>query len=164
MDFQQAFAQDLSQRTGTSVDGSAVGSSDDVQSQLSSLSDFLGALDDTSKQTIDIIAQSGVDLSSATDDSGSPLGLPGGGLLTVAAQAGLGLTALLSDGQASLQVALNESGGGGQAVASNTPDPGTPTDPGTTTDPGTGDSAGTGDNGPTGDTGETGDAGDPSTA
>ncbi|MFJ9692288.1 hypothetical protein [Kitasatospora sp. NPDC101183] len=113
MDFQQAFAQDLSQRTGTTIDGSAMGSSDDVQNQLSALSDFLGSLDDSSKQTLDVISQSGVDLSSATDDSGASLGLPGGPLLGIAAQAGLGLTAMVSDGQASLQVAMNESGGGG---------------------------------------------------
>ncbi|HEY2443058.1 MAG TPA: hypothetical protein VGI31_07995 [Streptosporangiaceae bacterium] len=108
MTFADTFAADLGQRTGSTVDAAQIPDSDTVNADLQALTSFTGGLGATDSGTLDIIAESGVDLSGATDDSGNPV-VPGGELLTLAASAGETLASLLDQAQQSFTVALDDS-------------------------------------------------------
>ena len=110
MAFADAFAADLSQSTGTTIDAAQIPDSDTVNADLQALSSFTGGLGATDQSTLDIIASAGVDLSGATDGSGNPV-VPGGTLLTLAATAGESLSDLLSQAQQSFTVAMADNSG-----------------------------------------------------
>ena len=115
MSFADTFAADLGERTGVRVDASQIPDADTVHADLDALSAFTRELSSIDAGTLDIIAEAGVDLSDATDDSGDPA-VPGGSLLSLAASAGESLAALLSQAQQSYTVATSDASGSSETA------------------------------------------------
>ena len=108
MTFGEAFARHLSERTGLVVDAAAFADRDRVGSDLDDLQAFVGALDQVSRDSLDAVVAGGIDLTYATDDTGSKIGLPGGPFLALAAAARRPLSTVLAEAQESYQVALHD--------------------------------------------------------
>ena len=108
MSFGEAFARDLSKRAGLAVDAAAFADRDRVGGHLDDLQAFVGALDQVSRDSLDVVVADGIDLSYATDDADSQIGLPGGPFLALAAAARRPLSTMLAEAQESYQVALRD--------------------------------------------------------
>lgn len=108
MSFGDAFARDLSRRAGLAVDAAAFADRDRVGGHLDDLQSFVGALDQVSRDSLDAVVAGGIDLTYATDDTGSKIGLPGGPFLALAAAARRPLSTVLAEAQESYQVALHD--------------------------------------------------------
>jgi len=108
MSFGDAFARDLSKRAGLAVDAAAFADRDRVGGYLDDLQTFVGALDQVSRDSLDAVVASGIDLTYATDDTGSVIGLPGGPFLALAAAARQPVSTVLAEAQESYQVALHD--------------------------------------------------------
>ena len=108
MSFGDAFARDLSRRAGLAVDAAAFADRNRVGGHLEDLQAFVGALDQVSRDSLDAVVADGIDLTYASDDSGSDIGLPGGPFLALAATARRPLSTVLAEAQESYQVALHD--------------------------------------------------------
>jgi len=108
MSFGDAFARDLSRRAGLAVDAAAFADRNRVGGHLEDLQAFVGALDQVSRDSLDAVVADGIDLTYASDDSGSDIGLPGGPFLALAAAARRPLSTVLAEAQESYQVALHD--------------------------------------------------------
>ena len=107
--FGDAFARDLSTRAGLAVDAAAFADRDRVGAHLDDLQALVGALDQVSRDSLDAVVADGIDLTFATDGTGSDIGLPGGPFLALAAAARQPLSTVLAEAQESYQVALHDS-------------------------------------------------------
>jgi hypothetical protein len=108
MSFGDAFARHLSRRAGLSVDPATFADPGRVGGHLEDLQEFVGALDQVSRDSLDAVVADGIDLTYAADDSGSDIGLPGGPFLAPAAAARQPLSTVLAEAQESYQVALHD--------------------------------------------------------
>lgn len=108
MSFGDAFARDLSKRAGLAVDAAAFADRNRVGGHLDDLQSFVGALDQVSRDSLDAVVADGIDLTYATDDADSQVGLPGGPFLALAAAARRPLSTMLAEAQESYQVALHD--------------------------------------------------------
>ena len=108
MSFGDTFARDLGKRAGLALDAAAFADRDRVGGHLDDLQVFVGALDQVSRDSLDAVVAGGIDLTYATDDTGSKIGLPGGPFLALAAAARRPLSTVLAEAQESYQVALHD--------------------------------------------------------
>jgi hypothetical protein len=115
MSFGDSFARDLSERAGLAVDAAAFADRDRVGGHLNDLQAFVGALDQVSRDSLDAVVAEGIDLTYATDDADSRIGLPGGPFLALAAAARRPLSTVLAEAQESYQVALHKTHVNGHA-------------------------------------------------
>jgi hypothetical protein len=115
--FGDAFARDLSERTGLVLDAAAFADRDSIGSDLDALQAFVGALDQVSRDSLDAVVADGIDLTDAVDGAGRDIGLPGGPFLALAAAARQPLSTMLAEAQESYQVAFGDTSADGRGLS-----------------------------------------------
>jgi hypothetical protein len=111
MSFGTDFASSLADELGIDVSADDFEDPESVSDQIATLREFLDSLDSTSTDALNAITESGLDLSSATDEAGEPLDIPGGPLLSLAASAERPLADVVEPAESSYQVALEQNPG-----------------------------------------------------